>query len=54
MNLALPLDVLLVDDGSTRGTPGEHERLALRYPEMRVLGQPAKPRQGPRGPARHR
>jgi glycosyltransferase involved in cell wall biosynthesis len=39
--LRLRLEVLLVNDGSTDGTPAEIERLAQRYPEVRGLHQPA-------------
>ena len=39
--LGLRLEILLVNDGSTDGTPAEMARLAERFPEVRELHQPA-------------
>jgi glycosyltransferase involved in cell wall biosynthesis len=39
--LGLRLEILLVNDGSTDGTPAEMGRLAERFPEVRELHQPA-------------
>jgi glycosyltransferase involved in cell wall biosynthesis len=39
--LGLRLEILLVNDGSTDGTPAEMCRLAERFPEVRELHQPA-------------
>jgi glycosyltransferase involved in cell wall biosynthesis len=41
MALPLRLEVLLVDDGSTDGTPAELARLGLQYREVAVMRQPA-------------
>jgi glycosyltransferase involved in cell wall biosynthesis len=41
MALPLRVEVLLVNDGSTDGTPAEIERLAGRYPEVRGIHQPS-------------
>jgi glycosyltransferase involved in cell wall biosynthesis len=39
--LQLRMEILLVNDGSTDGSPAEMARLAERYPEVRELHQPA-------------
>jgi len=41
LELPLRLEVLLVDDGSTDGSPGELARLAATYSQVNVLTQPA-------------
>jgi glycosyltransferase involved in cell wall biosynthesis len=40
IDLGLRLEVLLVNDGSTDGSPAELERLAARYAEVRALHLP--------------
>jgi glycosyltransferase involved in cell wall biosynthesis len=40
LELELPLEVLLVDDGSTDGSPAELARLAAAHDEVKVLTQP--------------
>jgi len=37
LDLGVPLEVLVVDDGSTDGTARELEKLVARYPKLRVL-----------------
>src|SRR5262245_49195346 len=41
LELPLRLEILLVNDGSTDGTPAEMARLAERHSEVRELHQPA-------------
>lgn len=41
MALGLPIEILLVDDGSTDATPAEVARLARQYAEVRGFQQPA-------------
>ena len=41
LELGLRLEVLLVDDGSTDGSPAELTRLAAAHAEVKVLTQPA-------------